>query len=87
MLTIDAYVGRCFAADIADWLTGGVYVVAVRCRRKMEDQKMKDRGVKYCRNCVWSESGWCEIYQQPLKPCAGKCLAFLTKHVRKRKTK
>ena len=53
-----------FAADIAGWLTGGVYVMAVRCRRKMEDQKMKDRGVKFCRNCTWGASGWRAWFQE-----------------------
>lgn len=43
--------------------------------------------VKYCRNCVWSRSGWCEWFQQELKPCAGKCLGFLTKNVKKKKEK
>ena len=46
---------------------------------------MKHAEVKYCRNCIWSQSGWCELYQQELKPCAGKCLGFLTKHVKKKK--
>ena len=69
-LTDDAYIGRHGAAE----------------KKKKGKGKMSDRGVKFCRNCVWSESGWCEVYQQPLKPCAGKCLAFLTRHVKKRKT-
>ena len=41
--------------------------------------------VKYCRNCVWGQHGWCEWYQQELKPVAGLCSGFLTKHVKKRK--
>ena len=27
---------------------------------------MADTKEKFCRNCVWSESGWCEWYQQEL---------------------
>lgn len=37
MLTIGAYVGRCLPPTSPKRLTGGVYVVAARCRRKMED--------------------------------------------------
>ena len=46
---------------------------------------MKRAEVKYCRNCVWSRSGWCEWFQQELKTCAGKCMGFLTKHAKKNK--
>jgi len=46
---------------------------------------MNQKEVKYYRNCVWSRSGWCEWYQQELKPCAGWCLGFLTKNIKKKK--
>lgn len=36
--------------------------------------------VKYCRNCENCVRGWCEWYQQPEKPVAGRCPAFITKH-------
>ena len=48
---------------------------------------MRNTKIKYCRNCVWSGSGWCEWYQQELKPCAGKGLGFQTKHVKRKEGK
>lgn len=48
---------------------------------------MSNPKIKFCRNCTWSGSGWCEWFQQELKPCARKCLGFLTKHVKKKAKK
>ena len=41
MLTIGAYVGRCLPPTSPKRLTGGVYVVAARCRRKWRIEKWK----------------------------------------------
>lgn len=45
---------------------------------------MPQTKIKYCRNCQWAEYGWCTVFQQDVKPVAGKCPAFITKS---RKTK